>query len=102
MNPGLGSMMSLICATRSSRALQNPPEDLTGRSIGVELLPGKPVHVVCLAELRELAVQRFHDLRVRPCVRSFTSMSEALKRFCHSHGGEITTSPPMNWLQCRS
>ena len=33
-------------------------------------------------------------------MRGATAMSLAAKRFCHAHGGEITTSPPINSLQC--
>ena len=59
------------------------------------------VGVVGAAEVRELLVECIEDAAATgSSMRSTGSMPLALSRTCHSNGGEMTTSPPTNSLQC--
>ena len=76
-------------------------ESSPGRAEGVEFLYGKATFGVSALEdgnfeRRSSTVPGATGLSIR----GMTSMLLALNRTCHLWGGEITTSPPMNSLQC--
>ena len=77
------------------------PQRAAGRRERVELLARQPVLGVGAAEVRRTSrAPRGSPGATGVSMRGSTGTSQALNRFCHLCGGEITTSPPMSSLQC--
>ncbi len=64
-------------------------------------VPDQRIEIMARAdELPERSPGRTKGIKLRDAQTTFRVRSLALKRTCQECGGEMTTSPPMNSLQC--